>query len=125
MTAENLAPAIRRRHGAPARELARWGYGVLGVLVIATVWELYKFLGPADGVVIGETRVLPRTTDLAMPHTWDMVARLFDPVTRSATANPLWLEVALAALTTLGIAAVGWLVGIIIGLAADLLSLAA
>ncbi len=117
MTAENLAPAIRRRRGAPARELVRWGYGLLGVLAIAVVWELYKFLGPADGVVIGESRVLPRTTDLAMPHTWDMVARLFEPVTRSDTANPLWLEVALAALVTLGIAAVGWLVGIVVGFA--------
>ncbi|AWB87408.1 ABC transporter permease [Mycetocola zhujimingii] len=115
MTAENLAPALRRRRGAPAREAARWGYGVLGILVIAALWELYKFLGPVDGVVIGETRVLPRTTDLAMPHTWDMVARLFEPVTRSSTANPLWLEVALAALVTLGIAAVGWLVGIVVG----------
>ncbi|WP_411722422.1 ABC transporter permease [Mycetocola sp.] len=117
MTAENLAPAIRRRRGAPARELARWGYGLAGILVLAAAWELYKFLGPADGVMIGDARVLPRATDLAMPHTWDMVARLFDPVTRSATANPLWLEVALAALTTLGIAAVGWLVGIVVGFA--------
>jgi NitT/TauT family transport system permease protein len=117
MTAENLAPAIRRRRGAPARELARWGYGVLGVLVIAAAWELYKLLGPADGVVLGDARVLPRTTDLAMPHTWDMALRLFDPVTRSASANPLWLEVTLAAIVTLGIAAVGWLVGIVVGFA--------
>jgi NitT/TauT family transport system permease protein len=121
MTAENLAPAIRRRRGAPARELARWAYGLLGVLVLAAAWELYKFLGPADGVVIGDARVLPRSTDLAMPHTWDMVARLFEPVTRSPTANPLWLEVALAALVTLGIAAVGWLVGVVIGFALALL----
>ena len=115
MTAENLAPAIRRRRGAPARELARWGYGVLGILVLAATWELYKFLGPPDGVVIGGIRVLPRTTDLAMPHIWDMIARLFEPVTASATANLLWVDVAMAALVTLGIAAVGWLVGVVVG----------
>ncbi|WP_353807929.1 ABC transporter permease [Agromyces sp. SYSU T00194] len=107
---------IRRRRGAAGREAARWAWGLAGVVLVAVVWELYKWLAPADGVVIGETRVLPRTTDLAMPHVWDMFARLGEPVTRAPGANVLWFEIALAALVTLGIAAAGWLVGVVVGI---------
>jgi NitT/TauT family transport system permease protein len=106
----------RRPAGRTRRELARWAWGFAGILAIALIWEGYKLLGPADGVVIGDARVLPRTTDLAMPHIWDMIGRLAEPITRSPSAQPLWGVVALAALTTLGIAAVGWLVGVVVGI---------
>jgi NitT/TauT family transport system permease protein len=79
------------------------------------VWELYKLLAPEDGVIVLGVRILPRTTDLAMPHVWDMAARLVDPVTRQEGSPPLWSMIALGALTTLGIAAVGWIVGMIVG----------
>ena len=105
-----------RRAGRGRRELTRWGWGLAGILAVVLIWEAYKLLGPADGVVIGGARVLPRTTDLAMPHVWDMLGRLGEPVTRSPSAQPLWAVVALAALTTLGIAAVGWLVGVVVGI---------
>ena len=98
-----------------ARPLSAWGWGAVGILLIVALWEIYKLLGPADGVVIGGARVLPRTTDLAMPHVWDMIARLLEPVTRAEGSPPLWAAIALAALTTLGIAAVGWLVGLVVG----------
>lgn len=95
--------------------------GLLGLLAVAAAWEGYKALGPDDGLLVGESRVLPRTTDLAMPHTWDMVARLVEPVTSLTGAEPLWLTVAKAALVSLGIAGVGWLVGTTIGLLLALL----
>lgn len=95
--------------------------GALGVLALAAVWELYKLLGPADGVVVGGTTVLPRTSDLAMPHLWVMVARIFEPVTGASTAIPLWQAVLQASLFTLSIAAVGWLVGVTVGLMLALL----
>ncbi|HEX6366532.1 MAG TPA: ABC transporter permease subunit [Agromyces sp.] len=91
-------------------------WGVVGVLVVVLIWEAYKLLAPADGVVIGGARVLPRSTDLAMPHVWEMLARLAEPVTRSPSAQPLWMVITLGALTTLGIAAVGWLVGVVVGI---------
>jgi NitT/TauT family transport system permease protein len=100
-----------------SRTLSAWGWGAVGILVIVAIWELYKLLGPADGVVIGGARVLPRTTDLAMPHVWDMIGRLLEPVTRAEGSPPLWAAIAVAALTTLGIAAVGWLVGLVVGVA--------
>lgn len=97
------------------RRLATWLWGLAGIVAIALVWEAYKLLGPADGVVVGGARILPRTTDLAMPHVWEMIGRLAEPVTRSPSAQPLWLVIVLAALTTLGIAAAGWLVGLVVG----------
>ena len=77
------ADRASRRAGRGRRELTRWGWGLAGILAVVLIWEAYKLLGPADGVVLGDTRVLPRTTDLAMPHVWDMLGRLGEPVTRS------------------------------------------
>jgi NitT/TauT family transport system permease protein len=113
VTAVPLPPRPRRRR----RSAAAWLWGAAGILALAGAWELYKLLGPADGVVIAGARVLPRTTDLAMPHVWDMIARLAEPVTRAPGALPLWAVVALAALTTLGIAAAGLAVGLVVGVA--------
>ncbi|HYJ51265.1 MAG TPA: ABC transporter permease subunit [Microbacterium sp.] len=110
-------PRAKPPRAARSRALSAWLWGVVGILLLAIVWELYKFLGPSDGVVIGGVRILPRTTDLAMPHVWDMIGRLLQPVTRAEGSPPLWAAIALAALTTLGIAAVGWLVGLVVGIA--------
>jgi NitT/TauT family transport system permease protein len=122
MTTEGLAPAIRRRR-SPAALMRRVLLGVAGVLLVALLWEAYKFTGPENGVVIAGTRVLPRTSDLAMPHVWEMLARLASGTTRAPSADPLWFTVAEAALVTLGIAAVGWLVGVLVGLALAILML--
>ncbi|GAA2242957.1 hypothetical protein GCM10010401_14870 [Rarobacter faecitabidus] len=90
--------------------------GLAGVLTLVLVWELYKWLGPADGVMIGDLTILPRTTDTAMPHVWDMVARAIEPINRGKDALPLWQSVLLAGGFTLGIAGVGWLVGVVVGI---------
>ncbi|KRA25890.1 ABC transporter permease [Microbacterium sp. Root61] len=109
-------PGAPRRTARSGRGGLKWLWGAVGLLVVVVVWELYKLLAPADGVLIGGLRVLPRTTDLAMPHVWDMAARFLAPVTSAPGARPLWQEVALSALLTLGIAAVGWLVGVVVGI---------
>ncbi|MET0302855.1 MAG: ABC transporter permease subunit [Microbacteriaceae bacterium] len=118
--ATDQPPALRRRRrprGAAA------GWGVVGVVALVGVWELYKLLGPAEGVVLGGNRILPRTTDLAMPHSWDMLGRLLEPVTSSPTADPLWWAVAQAAALTFGIAAAGLAVGLIVGVGLALVML--
>ena len=59
-------------------------WGVVGVLAVAALWELYKFAGPAEGLIVGAVAgepgsgvmILPRTHDRAMPHIWEMFARL-------------------------------------------------
>lgn len=110
-----LTPPRRRARDRGAR-LRLWGYGLLGIVVLGLGWELYKALGPVDGLVVGDARILPRTSDLAMPHLWEMAARLAEPVTRADGARPLWLEIVLAACLTLGIAAAGWVVGVVVGI---------
>ncbi|KFF59886.1 ABC transporter permease [Cryobacterium sp. MLB-32] len=111
-----MTPA--RRSVVPVRRLL---LGALGVALLALLWETYTFLGPVDGVVLGGVTVLPRTSDLAMPHLWVMAERIVQPVTGAASAVPLWQAVLSAALFTLGIAAVGWLVGVTVGLGLALL----
>ncbi len=99
------------------RASALWLWGAAGIVAVIAIWELYKLLAPDDGIIVGGLRILPRTTDLAMPHTWDMLARLFTPVTRQEGSPLLITAVGIAALTTLGISAVGWAVGLIVGVA--------
>ena len=36
----------------------RFLWGALGIVLLGVVWELYKFLGPADGVVVGGLTIL-------------------------------------------------------------------
>lgn len=135
MTAPSTAEPVVSRPSAPGdpahparaprrrshRSGAPWLWGIVGVAVVMIVWELYKLLAPEDGVLVAGVRILPRPTDLAMPHVWDMAGRLLEPVTRQEGSPPLWGVIALGALTTLGIAAVGWLVGMIVGFAFALL----
>lgn len=102
------------------RHLHNLGLGVAGVAILAAVWELYKLLGPENGVVVAGRAVLPRTSDRAMPHVWEMVSRLFEPAVGSK-GPPLWQTVAEAGLFSLRIAAVGWIIGVAVGLALALL----
>ncbi|WP_372593004.1 ABC transporter permease [Actinotalea sp.] len=90
--------------------------GTFAVLAVAAVWELYKALGPAEGWLVGETRLLPRTTDLAMPHVWDMVARLADPLTAAPGSVPLAVAVLQACAFSFGIAVLSWVLGVLVGL---------
>jgi NitT/TauT family transport system permease protein len=104
------------------RQRTAIAWGVLGVFAVMAGWELYKALGPAEGFVVGAVAgqtgsgamLLPRTNDRAMPHIWDMVARLFQS-TSGGDTPPLIVPVVTAGLTTLGIAAVGWLIGVTVG----------
>ena len=61
--------------------------GALGVILLGVLWEGYKALGPANGVLVNGLTILPRTSDLAMPHVATMFTRLFEPVT-SAAGSP-------------------------------------
>lgn len=97
--------------------LGRVLLGALGVLVLAALWEVYKALGPDDGVVVGGNTILPRTTDLAMPHVWEMVTKFSDPVASFAGGDTVASAVWSACLFTLKLSAVGWLIGVVVGMA--------
>ncbi|AYG03277.1 ABC transporter permease [Gryllotalpicola protaetiae] len=90
-------------------------YAFGGILLLAALWELYKAVGPADGVHWGQTVVLPRTSDLAMPHLWSMFQRYGQPVDSSAGSPTVLSAVLRASLISLGIAACGWAAGVILG----------
>ena len=104
-----------------------WLFGILGLVLVGAIWELYKWLGPADGVVLGAIagdagsgfRILPRTGDLNMPHLWDVAGRLAE--SNGPGTPPLWVSVLSAMAVTLGIAAVGLVLGLVVGFALALL----
>ncbi|MET1039274.1 MAG: ABC transporter permease subunit [Aeromicrobium sp.] len=89
--------------------------GALGILGVAAVWEGYKAVAPDTGVVIGDTTVLPRASDLAMPHVWTMVERLFDPI-MGTTGDLMWQGILDAGLFSLRLAATGWVIGVVVGM---------
>lgn len=119
---EGRMPQPRGIHSSRARAiLVRAGWGVAGVAVIVVAWELYKTFGPADGLTVGGDGsagsgviLLPRTNDRAMPHVWDMITRMAAP-TSGGDTPPLIVSVAGAAGMTLGLAALGWVIGVVVG----------
>ncbi|MBA3530111.1 MAG: ABC transporter permease subunit [Propionibacteriaceae bacterium] len=96
------------------RRLSRLGLGLLGLVLIAAVWEFYKAVGPEAGVVVADRAILPRTSDRAMPHVWTMLTRVFDPAV-GRSGEPLWRVVLSACLFSLRIAATGWVIGVAVG----------
>ncbi len=95
--------------------------GLAGVIALGLLWEAYKAVAPAEGVVIGGLTVLPRASDVAMPHLWTMAQRALEPVVAVPGSPPLWLAVLQAAAMTLGVAGVGWIVGLVVGFAIAML----
>lgn len=122
-SAAALAPAARRTRTLPAplRALRPVALGLAALVLLAALWELVKAVVPEDGWSVGDLRVLPRTTDLAMPHVTEMLARLGEPLTSQPGADPLWLAVLRAGGASLRIAAVSWVIGVVVGFALALL----
>jgi NitT/TauT family transport system permease protein len=122
MSVSDAVPEIRKRR-APGKRLSAVAWGVAGILLVAVIWEAYKAFGPAEGLLVGATAgetgsgllILPRTNDRAMPHIWEMFARLFQ-ATSGGNTPPLIVSVVSAAALTLGIAAVGWIIGVAVGM---------
>ena len=96
-----------RAHDRPGDAAAapRWRSATTAVaafVLLVVVWELVKLVVPDDGVSIAGTRVLPRTSDAAMPHVWTVLGRLFDPeVAGAAQQRSIGAAVLSGALFTL------------------------
>lgn len=101
------------RTGGWGRKLA---LAALAVLLMAAAWEFYKTVGPEDGGSIGTWTVLPRTSDTAMPHVWDMAARLFDDESRTSD-RPIWQVVLSGAWYSFRLALLGFVMGTVVGVA--------
>jgi len=88
--------------------------GVLGgVVLLMLLWEGYKAVGDPEGTKLFGTRVLPRADDQSMPHLLDVVRRLSRP--ELTGGRPVWHVVFDACLFTLGVTAVGFAAGTLIG----------
>ena len=101
--------------------LRRFGLGIAAVALLGVIWELYKFVGPATGVDVAGLQILPRTTDLAMPHLADMLTRALEPVNSAVGSPPVWQSALLAGLSSLLTASAGLLLGGIVGVGLALL----
>jgi NitT/TauT family transport system permease protein len=101
------------------RATRRTALFLVALALVGCAWELYKALGPTDG---GSLLGIPlaKTNDLAMPHTWEMVTRLFEPE-RGAGGRDLWAGVVAYGWNTFKLALRGMLVGTIAGLGAAVL----
>ena len=87
----------------------------IALALVAASWELYKAIGPEDGGSVLGMDILPKTSDRAMPHTWDMVARLFENESTAASSRPLWWAVVGYAWYTLRLSLGGLLIGATFG----------
>ena len=96
------------------RRLRNVGLGLFGLVLLGALWELYKAVGPTTGVMLGGRAILPRTSDIAMPHLWEMASRLSGPAVGRSGA-PLWQTIVTSCLFSLRIAAIGWLIGVLVG----------
>jgi NitT/TauT family transport system permease protein len=89
---------------------------VIGLVLVASVWELYQAVGPEDGGEILGWRLLPRSTDTAMPHVWDMGSRLFDDESRTS-GRAIWRVVLSGAWYSFRLALAGFALGSVVGVA--------
>jgi NitT/TauT family transport system permease protein len=89
---------------------------VLALVLVLGGWELYKAIGPEAGGDILGWKILPKTSRNAMPHVWDMAARLDDPEGRAGT-RAIWRVVASGTWFSFRLALFGFLVGAVVGVA--------
>jgi NitT/TauT family transport system permease protein len=89
-------------------------FALAGVAAFVLLWEGYKAVGSPDGTVLFGVRVLPRADDLSMPHLWTVLQRLGRP--ELTGGRPVWIVVLHACAFTLGVTAVGFVAGSLVGL---------
>lgn len=97
------------------RALRRTVLFCVALFLVACAWELYKLIGPEDGGSLLGWRMIPKTSDRAMPHTWDMLQRLGEPENRGG-GDPIWITVAGYAWYTFRLSLLGWVLGVVVGI---------
>jgi NitT/TauT family transport system permease protein len=112
----------------------RIGGFAAGLMLLGAIWEAYKAWGPADGAHLFGVAVLPRTDDTAMPHLWTIWNILgqqdavgsqqtlsFGSATSGSSGQTVLGAIIGDCLQTFQWAAIGFLVGVIIGIGLALL----
>ncbi|QIS13176.1 ABC transporter permease [Nocardia arthritidis] len=90
---------------------ARAGYAVAAFALLAALWELVKYLVPEQGLSVGGQRLLPRTTNAAMPHVWSVVTVLGERDGKSTVGATLLRTAGF----TLGLALLALVLGTVVG----------
>lgn len=118
-------PKARRSMGSgPSRgnrsqRIAGWRkaiLGAVGIVLVGALWEFYKLVGPEKGFQLGDITILPRTNDMSMPHIATMFERLTEPLTGAANSITMAQAVVDASAFSLYVAAVGWIIGVSVGI---------
>ena len=97
-----------------SRAAKRTAMFVAALALVVVIWETYKALGPEDGGTIAGVRILPRTSEYAMPHVWDMFSRFGRPEVRGSDRTVLAAVVA-GAWYSFRLSAAGFVLGGFIG----------
>ena len=96
------------------RALQRSAMFVASLALVVAVWETYKALGPEDGGQLIGVRILPRTSNYAMPHVWEMFSRFGRPEVRGSDRT-VFDAVLSGAWYSFRLSVAGFLLGAIIG----------
>ncbi len=99
--------------GARLRPIAM---SLLAIAIVIVVWELYKVVGPEDGGEYFGMRLLPRADDVSMPHIWSIFERYWQPDVDVAGGSTVAVAVLQGMAFSLGVAGLGWLIGVVVGL---------
>ena len=83
--------------------------------LVAGIWEGYKAIGPERGGKILGWRLLPQTSDQAMPHIWEMFRRLARPEVRG-NGTTIFHAVFLATWYSFRVALFALVLGVVVGL---------
>ncbi|WP_084514236.1 ABC transporter permease [Nocardia acidivorans] len=89
------------------------GYPIAAFGLLLAAWELVKVLVPANGISIGDQRILPRTTDGALPHVWAVVTVLGEKDGKRTVGATLLHTAGF----TLGLALSALILGTVVGVA--------
>ncbi len=95
------------------RALRRGGLFIAALALVAVLWEAWKAVGPEAGGEVFGWRIIPKTNDRVMPHTWEMFAEFLDPEVRD---TPLvWQAVLGYSWFTFRLAVAGLIAGTVLG----------
>ncbi len=97
------------------RAARRTALFVIALAFVGCAWELYKVVGPDGGGSVLGMNIIPKASNRAMPHTWDIVQRLSEPENRGG-GDPIVLTVAGYAWYTFRLSFVGLLLGAAVGI---------
>ena len=95
------------------------------VVLLVVVWEGYKWMGEATGGTWPGTSIdLPASTDdLTLPHAADIVGELFEEIRDGRDRLPLSVFLVKKAWFTLQEAAIGFVLGLVVGISLAILML--